>query len=99
MRAPRWGADAAVGVPQALAVLLVHLGTRTDSWQQAPTSDVRSLTASWLPSFLLHPCRVSHPPIHPLNRALLSILHVPVVAEAPGEPRQFRREALLWTDT
>lgn len=26
MSAPRWGADATIGVSQALAVLLVHLG-------------------------------------------------------------------------
>lgn len=30
MSAPRWGADAAVGVSQALAVLLVHLGSEED---------------------------------------------------------------------
>lgn len=30
MSAPGWGADAAVGVTQALAVLLVHLGEEED---------------------------------------------------------------------
>lgn len=50
MSAPGWGADAAVGVTQALAVLLVHLGEGDTQLAVGAPASLRNLVVSCPPA-------------------------------------------------